>query len=79
MAVSVADFLKHCSDWSAPFEVASRIYGQSFTPNQLRRTKRGLIAMRLLGMADHHKGNDTYRCRPTTLTIEEKDNGTASK
>jgi hypothetical protein len=60
--VTVRDFIKHCSDWSAPFEVAKRIFGPDFTPQQCVRVTKGLNAMRSLKMAEFHKGNNTYKC-----------------
>ena len=67
MRMSVKDFLVNCSDWSGPREVAERICGPDYTPDELRKVINGLKAMRGLRMAEYHKGNNTYRCYPPEL------------
>ena len=59
---SFDDYLACCSDWSAPFEVAKRMFGNDYTPDDLVKVTRGLKSMRSLKCADYHKGNNTYRC-----------------
>jgi hypothetical protein len=71
MRGSFNDFVACCSDWSAPLEVAARMFGDKYTPDDLRRAERGLKSMRGLKCAEYHKGNNTYKCFPApTPTIE---------
>jgi len=61
MRVTIADYLLHCADWSAPFEVAQRIK-PDYTRKELFQIERGLRSMKNLGAAEYHAGNNTYRC-----------------
>ncbi len=53
--------LKHCPDWSAPFEIMYRrreATGEVVSPYGLRTT---LGRLRNLGMVEYGPPNDTYR------------------
>ncbi len=53
------EILEHCSDWSAPFEIANRRHAATGEPTELCENVLGRL--RNLGFVECHRGNWTFR------------------